>query len=1783
MRTFYPYILACALALTGCGGSSSNDDDDLANNGGGNGNGGGGTPTRQLSRIDVIPPSASAGQGDTQQFAATAIYDNGETEALNSDVSWSSGTSSVASIDANGLATALTVGQSVITGTYQGQSDTAQFTVTAPVLESITVTPTPVAKVVGEMQQFAATARFSDGSEDSTPAVSWSSTVPAIASVNTTGLAFAVMQGATQIVATSGTVSGSAQMSVTAGPPPPPLPFKVGAAETPASFLPFPGFSCLAGYNTFCERRATEEKDPLTVGAVAITGAEDATFILIKTTNIGYFAAYKVGNGPNGIYDVRQRIARELERRHGTVVVPADHIVVTADHSHHAPDTIGIWGGESPLYMAILAEASVQAGVQAYENRRDARLYAASIQGPPTAGSYSGPPTDDPDREFRVLFAEARDGARIATLMNYAPHATVLGSNNTRATGDWTAWAAQEAPLQSLNPGPLPDGGIGIGLVGALGAMDWNKSGDNDEKEAEARSRLRTMLAAAHAARSEVAGDEVAVRSIFIREPLTQPILLANFAPKLQLPGINSSLSIERAETPPWTTGGAVIGTYAAAIRLGDVFISTFPGEPFPQLHYALRDCDTRPSGAEDADCGGITGARVNFLFGGANDFLGYMLYTIEQYQQSFQEGAFYLGGCPEEAILEGAGQDIDGACPDHWALMVSPTIGRHIVCSVQNAAAELGFGVNSTIQECALLTALDNIAAPAEYPAVDPVPLSQADFFNSPAAGVVAQCRAQGGPAELCDGLETVSQAIGSALGGVVGGTPTVPPPANNPARAGVASKDASWHLGASAGQFSASGAGIARDAGFDPYGHSTRKVGSDILGTRIHTRALVVEGSNGQRVAVVANDLYLPNDLLQRRTAQKLAEHDQLVGLGLKQGPVTGITSQNLAMTSSHSHTSPFYSTPSWGTWIFQDVFDLRFYEYMATQQSEAIIAAAADMKPVRLGGATVHSNDITSHTYGPQGANAALDGTPTGQAHEYTTQQVTVLRFDDISSATPKPLANWVIFGVHPEWVWGEEIVNGDVTHAAMRMLDRETGAMTVMSQRETGSSGPHKDTRVHAPQARREFQESGPSGADRGARLLVDRIKDALDDLAGNTPEIASQFSPFRARFDVASSSQRFAPPFTRPYPGVSNCNSDRVFEGDVGIPVIGFPDCFYEHTEFTDAITEPFFEVFPYSPSALRDQLLEAGVPVPTSYSATTLTAVEETAAVHLQVFRLGEIVATMSPSEQFTSGALNLASRLDKVQDNLWHGFDWTCRLPAGHPARAGEAPEVTAHCARQNAAFPDVGKGIPGSVDDASAMRKVRAQIHNNADGWEALDYNLYAESEPLNPADIKGNFTHEEFPAQGYELVVAVGMVNDYWGYMPEYRDYRAFDHYRKALNGLGPHGADFLNTRLARMAANLKGANAALPLNPLDVPYQLESLRAEATALALGNAARAYTTVYEATLPADGGTPRVITEPAPTVPRFSAAVLKFVGGSNYSGSPEVRVERCRAGTTCDPATSAHWETYGTQEGEVQLQLAFLPSLLASPPVELPVAGEGVGLAIPDPASLVMWRAGLFEWVWTASFEAFISELDNLGDRPRITPTGTYRFVVDGQHRALDGLKPFHLESAAFQVVPWNGITVNDLRIDNGGVSFVIGPVAEHRRFRDGMSAGAGLLDIPETEPAYVVGPVDYPDSYSGGISWITNERQLNRDGARADGGHQQYCVRCTFRPWADTAAIQSATVSVRRANGSNYTLSATRTGDRWRTVAIEPGETARIASGGIVDQYGEINGVPSAEITR
>jgi uncharacterized protein YjdB len=83
-------------------------------------------------------------------------------------------------------------------------------------LSSLQVTPGTTAVGTGATQQFTATGKFSDGSsKDLTSSVVWSSSDPAIATINASGMATGVLSGAVTITAKSGSVQGIANLNVT--------------------------------------------------------------------------------------------------------------------------------------------------------------------------------------------------------------------------------------------------------------------------------------------------------------------------------------------------------------------------------------------------------------------------------------------------------------------------------------------------------------------------------------------------------------------------------------------------------------------------------------------------------------------------------------------------------------------------------------------------------------------------------------------------------------------------------------------------------------------------------------------------------------------------------------------------------------------------------------------------------------------------------------------------------------------------------------------------------------------------------------------------------------------------------------------------------------------------------------------------------------------------------------------------------------------------------------------------------------------------------------------------------------------------------------------------------------------------------------------------------------------------------------------------------------------------------------------------------------------------------
>jgi uncharacterized protein YjdB len=170
-----------------------------------------------LQSIALTPANPKVLVGHSQQFTATGRYSDGTFGDISALVAWSSGTTAVAIVNGAGLASGVTAGAANITATLGAISASTTLTVTAPVLQSVAVTPSGPSILVGGTQQFTATGTYSDGSNlDLTPSATWSSGTTSVAAVSNAGLASGVSAGSSTITAKSGTISGSATLTVVA-------------------------------------------------------------------------------------------------------------------------------------------------------------------------------------------------------------------------------------------------------------------------------------------------------------------------------------------------------------------------------------------------------------------------------------------------------------------------------------------------------------------------------------------------------------------------------------------------------------------------------------------------------------------------------------------------------------------------------------------------------------------------------------------------------------------------------------------------------------------------------------------------------------------------------------------------------------------------------------------------------------------------------------------------------------------------------------------------------------------------------------------------------------------------------------------------------------------------------------------------------------------------------------------------------------------------------------------------------------------------------------------------------------------------------------------------------------------------------------------------------------------------------------------------------------------------------------------------------------------------------
>lgn len=172
-----------------------------------------------LTTVSVTLTSPSIQAGATTTATATGAAQNGN--SFTPVVTWSTASPAVATISATGTITGVSAGTTQVIATSGGVTAQAPITVTNPPPVLTTINVSLPLSTIWMRQTVTATAGGLDqyNAAISVGAVTWSSTTPAVATVDaSTGLITGVSLGTTQVTATFGAKSAARTVTVSAPP-----------------------------------------------------------------------------------------------------------------------------------------------------------------------------------------------------------------------------------------------------------------------------------------------------------------------------------------------------------------------------------------------------------------------------------------------------------------------------------------------------------------------------------------------------------------------------------------------------------------------------------------------------------------------------------------------------------------------------------------------------------------------------------------------------------------------------------------------------------------------------------------------------------------------------------------------------------------------------------------------------------------------------------------------------------------------------------------------------------------------------------------------------------------------------------------------------------------------------------------------------------------------------------------------------------------------------------------------------------------------------------------------------------------------------------------------------------------------------------------------------------------------------------------------------------------------------------------------------------------------------
>ena len=351
----------------------------------------------------------------------------------------------------------------------------------------------------------------------------------------------------------------------------------------------------LAGFGR--NRQATRVHDQLTASAMSLTDGKQQ-LVLVALDLIGLGRSFYLD------------LAASL---------PDVQLVLSCTHTHHGPDTIGLWGpdlttsGLDPLYMEFLKETVLHAARSSLSQRYPANMRATEICVPGVAKNARDPEIVD-DELLVAQWTDPENDDILLTLLDFPCHPETLWTDNTSITSDYPYYLRFR--IESFTGRPC------VFLPGALGGMMTPDVEQHSFEEASFNGStiaLRGIKALAHMP------SEPVTAFTYQKEVFSLPI---------QSPLLEQAMAIGLVDSAGIQDG--ILTTETSLLRAGPLGLIFVPGELLPALGQRLK---------ANLHAAGVRAAGVVGL---ANDELGYIL-PDEDFQ--FPENPFEPDGHYEETM----------------------------------------------------------------------------------------------------------------------------------------------------------------------------------------------------------------------------------------------------------------------------------------------------------------------------------------------------------------------------------------------------------------------------------------------------------------------------------------------------------------------------------------------------------------------------------------------------------------------------------------------------------------------------------------------------------------------------------------------------------------------------------------------------------------------------------------------------------------------------------------------------------------------------------------------------------------------------------------------------------------------------------------------------------------------------------------------------------------------------------------------------------------------------